>query len=412
MAGMFYSLEEAAQKLNKTPDQIKDMVKAGALREFRDGTNVLFKVDEIESLVAEAGAPAAESAVPEPPEFEDLELEPADAEGLDQELSDIEIPELEALEPELGEAEEQTPKEPKLEIPEAEEPVPAEPEMEIPEVPEPPTPEPEPAAPAKTPADTEEIFLAPETGAPVIPSELTDADTALTGEGISVLGETDKDYEVTDDSMAETAGTLGATGTTPEASLEEIEGDVNLDSFGSGSGLLDLSLQADDTSLGGILDEIYTAESEDAEEPAEAGTVEEVVAEADQMLSDEEFAAAQAGPEFAPVGRAYIEAAPDRQSNILGMMLWVPLFIVLYTAIVAVAGLRGVVPSILTSIQGFVWYVMIGLLVVALGWAGAAYWVTREVTAAPKKEKKAKPAKKRKKAKKGKGPASPEDATV
>lgn len=42
--------------------------------------------------------------------------------------------------------------------------------------------------------------------------------------------------------------------------LEEIEEDVNLDSFGSGSGLLDLSLQADDTSLGGIIDEIYTSE--------------------------------------------------------------------------------------------------------------------------------------------------------
>ena len=51
---------------------------------------------------------------------------------------------------------------------------------------------------------------------------------------------------------------------------------MNLDSFGSGSGLLDLSLQADDTSLGGILDEIYTTEDEGAE-PAEAGTVEEDV---------------------------------------------------------------------------------------------------------------------------------------
>ncbi|UCG48964.1 MAG: hypothetical protein JSU94_04105 [Phycisphaerales bacterium] len=411
MAGMFYSLEEAAQKLNRTPDQLKEMVKRGMLREFLHENKVWFKVDEVESLVAGEGAaaPAAEPGLPEPPEFEDLELEPAEGEGLDQELSDIEIPELEALEPELGEA---GPVEPALEIPEAEEPAPVEPELEIPEAPEPATPEPEAAAPAKTPADTEEIFLAPETGAPVIPSELTDADTALTGEGISVLGETDKDYEVTDDTMAETTGTLGATGTTPEASLEEIEGDVNLDSFGSGSGLLDLSLQADDTSLGGILDEIYTSESEGVEEPAEAGTVEEVVAEADQMLSDEEFAAAQAGPEFAPVGRAYIEAAPDRQSNILGMMLFVPLFIVLYTAIVAVAGLRGVVPSILTWIQGFVWYVMIGLLVVALGWSGAAYWLTREVSAAPQREKKAKPAKKRKKAKKGKGPASPEDAMV
>jgi len=96
-------------------------------------------------------------------------------------------------------------------------------------------------------------------------NDLTDADTALTGLGTSVLGETDKDYAITDDTMAETAIPTGAGGTTPEVPLEEIEGDVNLDSFGSGSGLLDLSLQADDTSLGGILDEIYTAEDEGKE---------------------------------------------------------------------------------------------------------------------------------------------------
>ena len=56
------------------------------------------------------------------------------------------------------------------------------------------------------------------------------------------------------------AETVAPAGEGTEASLEEIEDDVNLDSFGSGSGLLDLSLQADDTSLGGILDEIYTSE--------------------------------------------------------------------------------------------------------------------------------------------------------
>ncbi len=59
-----------------------------------------------------------------------------------------------------------------------------------------------------------------------------------------------------------------------EASLEEIEKDASLDTFGSGSGLLDLSLQADDTSLGGILDEIYTPGGEGkapaAGEPAAA----------------------------------------------------------------------------------------------------------------------------------------------
>ena len=44
MAGMFYSLQEAAEKLNKTEEELKQIVKEGKLREFRDGPNLLFKV--------------------------------------------------------------------------------------------------------------------------------------------------------------------------------------------------------------------------------------------------------------------------------------------------------------------------------------------------------------------------------
>ena len=120
---------------------------------------------------------------------------------------------------------------------------------------------------------SEEISLA-ESGVLAEGSDITDMDTAVTGEGVNVLGETDTDYKATEDSMAETAGPAASTGSSAEPSLEEIEDDVNLDSFGSGSGLLDLSLQADDTSLGGILDEIYTAEGGEGEAtPAEGEAV-------------------------------------------------------------------------------------------------------------------------------------------
>lgn len=50
MAGMFYSIEEVAEKLGKTAEQVEELVHQGKLREFRDGPNVLFKVDEVESL--------------------------------------------------------------------------------------------------------------------------------------------------------------------------------------------------------------------------------------------------------------------------------------------------------------------------------------------------------------------------
>jgi excisionase family DNA binding protein len=252
---MFYSLQEAAEKLNKTEEEIKQIVQDGKLREFRDGPNLLFKVEEVEALMSEASVPELEEAPePEIPEIEELGAEAPEAEALEPEIPEIEeleaeapeaaavepeIPEIEGLEAEAPEVEAQEPEIPEMEELEAEIPEAEEVELDIPEdeIPSAEALEEEILAPPEEAAGTSEILLAPETGAPLAPSELTDADTALTGEGISVLGETDADYEITDDTLAETAVPMGTAGTGPEMPLEEIEGDVNLDSFGSGSGL-------------------------------------------------------------------------------------------------------------------------------------------------------------------------------
>jgi hypothetical protein len=250
--------------------------------------------------------------------------------------------------------------------------------------------EPEPAAPPEP--EEQEVPLAPEsTEAPAAESELTGADTALAGEGISVLGETDLDYQVTEDTMAETKAVPS------ERVLEEIEEDVSLDSFGSGSGLLDLSLQADDTSLGGILDEIYTPEAGDGKEVAEAaGSAIEMAAEAEHMLTEEEFAAPQAAPAVSAMARAYIEPEPDTQSNTLGLLLFLPLLAIVYTAIVAVAGFNNVMPSILEQIQAYIWYIMGGAAVVAIVIIAMAFMLGGKGPKAAKKPK----AKRAKKARK------------
>jgi excisionase family DNA binding protein len=388
MAGMFYSLQEAAERLNKTEEELKQIVKEGKLREFRDGSNLLFKVEEVEALMSDTGVMPSEQA----PEIEALELEAAEMETLEPEALESEI-----VEPEAWESEALSPEAPLPEMPEFEEPAPEALEEE-------------PLAPLEQAAGTSEILLAPETGAPLAPSELTDADTALTGEGISVLGETDSDYQVTDDTMAETAV---PTGTTPEVPLEEIEEDVNLDSFGSGSGLLDLSLQADDTSLGGILDEIYMAEGE-GQEPAPAevgsGSAAAVAAEAEEILAEEEPVALQPAPDVSALAQPYIEMAPDLQGDTLGMLLFLPLVVILYTAVVAIAGLKGVTPSILAGIQGLIWYIMGGVAVLAVLVAGAAFMLGGGGTAkAATKLKKPKPKKapKAEKAKKPKEPKKP-----
>jgi len=407
MAGMFYSLKDAAEKLKKTQEELKQLVKQGKLREFRDGAHLLFKIDEVEALMADTSIMApAEGQL-------GLVQGPTPAE----EPSAPEIPELELPEMEIPEAavpEQQMPEE----IPEAEIPGLETPEIEAP-------------APAEQPADTEEISLAPETGIPIPESELTSADTALTSEGISVLGETDRDYQVTDDTLAETTGTLGTTGTmgttgtggtTPEPSLEEIEEDVSMDTFGSGSGLLDLSLQADDTSLGAILDEIYSAEGAEAKEPApaksgppeEAEQLEAPAELAGGELPEDELVAPQAIPEIAAIATAYayIEPEPDVISNTLGILLFLPLALFIYTAVMAVGGLKGVLP--LAKIQGAIWYIMIGAVVLTGVAVGAAFMLSRPsppAGAVARKEKKANPLKKSKKGKESPPPA-PEETAV
>jgi excisionase family DNA binding protein len=381
MAGMFYSLKEAAEKLNVTEVQVRELAKQGKLREFRDGSNLLFKVDEVGALMPEQGTdePKDDSTLSKKPKRPKRAKKPEPTEQIEQEPIELEEP-----------------KEP-FGVAQAEQEAAATP------------------PPAEKPAiaeeiggtQGEEISLAPETGVPAAKSELTDADTALSGEGVSVLGETDQDYAVTDDTMAETAVAPGTTGTTPEAPLEEVEEDVNLDSFGSGSGLLDLSLQADDTSLGGILDEIYTSEAGEAKEPAAASS-EEMAAEAEQMLPEEEIAAPEQAIMAPIIAPAYVEVEPDVQSKTLGMLLFLPLLVLVYTAVVAVAGLKGVMPSILAAVQGVIWYMLIAAFVATGLVVGGTFVLTGNLSLTAKTEKNPKKAKKSKKT--DQPPPAPEDA--
>ena len=333
MAGMFYSLQEVAAKLNKTEEEVKEIIRQGRLREFRDGPNLLFKVDEVEALMSDTSIASKRAS-----------------------------------------------------------------------------------AKAKQVTDEDEISLAPEPSeGSAEKSEPAGADTtAMTGKGVDVLGETDGDYKLADDTLGETKvvpdegslseDTLSETkAASGGASLEEIEEDVNLDTFGSGSGLLDLSLQADDTSLGGILDEIYTPEGEEGKEGeggAEASAV-EVAAEAEQLMPDEGLAEPEPSPEAPAIVQAYAEPAPDVISNAFGIMLFLPLLAIVYTTVVAVAGFNNMMPAILTAIQRLIWYIVIGAVLAAGLIVGVAFMLSGT-------GKGGKTAVKKKKAKKTKGTPPPE----
>jgi hypothetical protein len=301
MAGMFYSIKEVSEKLGKSEDEVRQIVKSGRLREFRDGPNLLFKVDEVNSLLSDTSF----MAVNKPPDT---------------------------------------------------------------------------AAAAKSEeAEADEMLLAPETTGPAEKADeelqLTDADTQIVDDGIKVLGDTDASGKGGSD---ETFKGLDETPSSPgkEASLEEIEKDASLDTFGSGSGLLDLSLQADDTSLGGILDEIYTPGGEGKAAPAAGepaadkvgaeGSAMEVAAEADQMLSAEQFPETPVASPAAAAAIGYVEAAPDAMSNALGVMLFIPLLAVIYTIIAAISALSSVTPDIVKMSQSFIWYIAIGMAAASL----------------------------------------------
>jgi hypothetical protein len=55
MAKMFYTLEEAKNALAKSEEEIKQFAREGRLREFRDGPRLMFKADQVEQLKGELG---------------------------------------------------------------------------------------------------------------------------------------------------------------------------------------------------------------------------------------------------------------------------------------------------------------------------------------------------------------------
>jgi hypothetical protein len=241
-------------------------------------------------------------------------------------------------------------------------------------------------------------------------AEFGEEDTVAGGEGINILGESD------DDDIMSVGDPLSATASgSGEASLEEIEEDVNLDTFGSGSGLLDLSLQADDTSLGGILDEIYTSEGE--QETGESSALDFGGGEDEPSLPDDEALAESAEPAIAMVaaGLGAIEVAPDTMSNALGIVLILPLIAVVYATVVSLSGQKELMPSLLGALESMgspfgthiIWSFMAGVAVVSgLVMGGAAMAGGGGGSAKPKKAKakksKAPKAKKEEKPKKEK----------
>lgn len=310
MAKMFYSASEAADRLGKSEAQIKNLVRDGKLREFRDGSSVNYKVQDVDSMApamamandgSKAGASASASG--------NIVLEPADDSGVELSPSSSDIISL---------------------------------------------------------AETDSADTASGTTA----VDKLKEDTVVPSVGVNVFDD-DDDLDEHVDPLAQTA-------------ITDVAG-LGIDAAGSGSGILDLTRESDDTSLGQeLLEEIYT-DGEEAEgsglgmgDDTRAGLEEAVPDTADEDAEDVEVAEAPAAAAASKSSRAsvttVVEYAPDAVSSSLTALMAVAVVVMLVAGLGAAALVRGITPGLLETIYAKLWMFAGGAVVVA-GIAAAVTYV-------------------------------------
>lgn len=372
----YYDMQETMDKLRKSEQEVQELVKQGQLRQYMDSGKPVFKTEDIDAMAEEiVGLDISSIGITPESSETDIQLE---------ETSEIQ------LQPDEPETSDGTGADDL--------------ELSI-----------EPDKPGDK--NSEGGFGLSQMG------DLTMADTNVGTVGINILSGTGDAYQLTDDTRAETtAGDID--------DLDSLDADANLESFGSGSGLLDLSLQADDTSLGAVLDDILPAGAEGAEAGGGDLPVEEIglVDEGEDLMGSGQEPAAEALTDqeaVAPLGTAVTApviptAQPvpavmvvDSKSTIFGIMMFLPMISLILAAIVLTAAIQDVVPSLLKILVetevagiGLIWIIVAGvsvllLLVLAVsavsGGSGGAKKTKTAKAKKEKKPKKAKPAKKKRK---------------
>ncbi len=195
-------------------------------------------------------------------------------------------------------------------------------------------------------------------------------DTVITSVGISVFD--DDELPAAADPMAKT-----------QISKQADEPDVPLDSIGSsGSGLLDLTRESDDTSLGAeLLDEIYPEEEEIISEEPIVAAEPEPAAAAPVPSQMAEPAAMVAAPAMVAV------AVGDPAGPIFTGLTVVSVLLLGLVGVVSAAEVQGVWPGFLELLYQNSLFVLIGSVVLA-GFAALMGWLVarraaRPVAAAP-----------------------------
>ncbi len=308
MAKIFYSAQEAAKKLSLTLDELKALVRDGQLREFRDGGEIKYKLEEVDGLAENletlSGSLGGSTG--------ELILEPADETSMGLTGSDM------------------------LTLDEA----------------------------ARTEGD-----------ATVVGDDKED--TVITSVGVSVF----------DDEEVQEVDPRAKTVMTPDKKAGSSGADLSaLSASGSSSGLLDLTRESDDTSLGAeLLDEIYTEDQEaglpEMGEATRAG-IDAMTDEREHEKSREEVFARSAEMPATPAPATRVVAVPilvedeggPIEMGLSGAMLGA-ILVLAVSGIAVSANLQGVAARILEPLYTNMIYLLIGsILVVGIAF-GAGFFL-------------------------------------
>ncbi len=206
-------------------------------------------------------------------------------------------------------------------------------------------------------------------------------DTVVTSHGVNVLDDTDEGLAPVDPHAQ--------TQIAPD--LQDLDDQVSLDGGGSGSGLLDLSREADDTSLGAeLLEEIYPgSEDEGAIETQVPGGF-ELPTDATTGVSDMPTPAAVPVADFTTA-----ITVEDPTSGWYGAMMILPFLILLLLSVITAAVATGVQPGLFAMLSKNIWFIVGGcggltLVIFLMGtfFAGRTPTPKAPKTAKPKKTKK------------------------
>jgi hypothetical protein len=283
MAKMFYTLDEAKTALGKSEEEIKQYAREGRLREFRDGPRLMFKADQVEQLrseIAGGGGDQVDLGVSDSGGMIDL-VDTTGASGTSITLSDTNTGQSTGFALKSGTG-----------------------------------------AGVKAKEDTAlatDLGLSGTAGGIPSPAARSSGSGISSGgsrAGINVFGADEVPGVV--DPMAQTA----ITPTTQE---------INLESVGSGSGLLDLSRERDDTSLGAVLEEIGPGAS-----GAPAGDT--------GLGGGVELEAPSGGIDRAPLAPVYVQAY-DPMAPAFGGMALAAAAVVLFGVFALISGVVGTSPG-------------------------------------------------------------------